>query len=83
MKLQLALTTLLNQQHSSGKGVRRNGRNTKSFSILLFLPCPQSSPVKPGAHTQRYRWSVNPDWQVELLWHGLTSQALFQETNER
>ena len=83
MKSKLALKIILNQQHPSGNGVRRNGRKTKSFSIHLFLPCPQSSPVKPGAHTQRYRWSVNPDWQVELLWHGLTSQAVFQETNER
>ena len=83
MKSKLALKTILNQQHLSGKGVRGNSRNTKSSSILLFLPCPQSSPVKPGAHTQRYRLSVNPDWQVDLFWRGLTSQALFQETNER
>ena len=83
MKSKLALKIIHNQQHPSGKGVRRNGRNTKSSSILLFLPCPQSSPVKPGTHMQRYRWSVNPDWQVDSLWHGLTSQALFQETNER
>ena len=79
MKSKLALKIILNQQHPSGNGVRSNGRKT----IHLFLPCPQSSPVNPGAHTQRYRWSVNPDWQVELLWQGLTSQALFQETNER
>ena len=83
MKSKLALKIILNQQHPSVNSVRRNGRKTKSFSIQLFLPCPQSSPVKPGAHTQRYRLSVNPDWQVDLFWHGLTSQALFQEKNER
>ena len=55
----------------------------EGWRLGLFLPCPQSSPVKPGAQTQRYLWSVNPDWQVDALWHGLTSQALFQETNKR
>ena len=43
------------------------------------LPFSQCSPVKPEGHKHRYFFSVNPDWQVPLLWQRGLSQALFKE----
>ena len=35
--------------------------------------------MKPEGHKHRYFFSVNPDWQVPLLWQRGLSQALFKE----
>ena len=40
---------------------------TQNVSHLPLLQC---LPLNPGAHRHRYRFSVNPDWQVPLLWQG-------------
>ena len=47
------------------------------------LPFSQCSPVKPEGHKHRYFFSVNPDWQVPLLWQRGLLQALFKKNKNQ
>ena len=54
-------------------------KRKKKETFKNNLPFSQCSPVKPEGHKHRYFFSVNPDWQVPLLWQRGLSQALFKE----
>ena len=42
------------------------------------LPTPQSWPVNPEVHRQRYLLSVKPDWQIALFLQGDIRQAFWK-----
>ena len=58
-------------------------KRKKKETFKNNLPFSQCSPVKPEGHKHRYFFSVNPDWQVPLLWQRGLLQALFKKNKNQ
>ena len=58
-------------------------KRKKKVTFKNNLPFSQCSPVKPEGHKHRYFFSVNPDWQVPLLWQRGLLQALFKKNKNQ
>ncbi len=56
-----------------------NEENKLQLKQFILLPFWHSGPWNPGAHKQRYPFSVNPVWQVAWFLQGLLTQALWKK----
>ena len=58
-------------------------KRKKKVTFKNNLPFSQCSPMKPEGHKHRYFFSVNPDWQVPLLWQRGLLHALFKKNKNQ